>query len=151
MTRMVPYLTVHDGAAAIEFYAAAFGAKETGERYDEADGRIGFVALEIDGEPLYLSDENHQYGAYAPGRSATARRLSCSTWTTPTRPTLARSLRAGRWTGSPATRGTSGAAGCSTRSGTTGRSARRSAERWVPRWTTTARPGGSGTSRTRPG
>ncbi|WP_258724966.1 VOC family protein [Cellulomonas sp. NS3] len=66
MTRMVPYLTVHDGAAAIAFYAAAFGAKETGERYDEEDGRIGFAGLEIDGEPLYLSDENHQYGAYAP-------------------------------------------------------------------------------------
>jgi PhnB protein len=66
MTRMVPYLTVHDAAGAIEFYAAAFGAKETGERYDEEDGRIGFVALEIDGAPLYLSDEAHEYGAYAP-------------------------------------------------------------------------------------
>lgn len=66
MTRMVPYLTVHDGAAALAFYAAAFGAKETGERYDEEDGRIGFVALEVDGEPIYLSDENHEYGAYAP-------------------------------------------------------------------------------------
>lgn len=65
MTRMVPYLTVHDAAGALRFYAAAFGAVETGER-DEEDGRIGFAALEIGGEPLYLSDENHEYGAYAP-------------------------------------------------------------------------------------
>lgn len=66
MTRMVPYLAVHDAAGAIGFYAAAFGATETGERYDEEDGRIGFVALEIDGALLYLSDEAHEYGAYAP-------------------------------------------------------------------------------------
>ncbi|MCC2334049.1 VOC family protein [Cellulomonas wangsupingiae] len=65
---LTPYLTVHDARAAIDFYAAAFGAVETGERYEE-DGRIGFVALAIDGAALYLSDEAHEYGAWAP-RSA---------------------------------------------------------------------------------
>ncbi|MET0789029.1 MAG: VOC family protein [Cellulomonas sp.] len=71
---LVPYLTVHDAAAAIEFYASAFGARETGER-DEGDGRIGFVALTIGDDRLYLSDEFHEFGAYAPatlGHSSSA-------------------------------------------------------------------------------
>jgi PhnB protein len=63
MTSLVPYLTVHD--AAIAFYAAAFGARETGER-DEGDNRIGFAALTVGDDELYLSDEFHAYGAYAP-------------------------------------------------------------------------------------
>ncbi|UZN03524.1 VOC family protein [Cellulomonas sp. S1-8] len=65
MTTLTPYLTVHDGSTAIAFYAAAFGAVETGERYEE-DGKIGFAALTIDGAPLFLSDEAHEYGAWAP-------------------------------------------------------------------------------------
>jgi len=65
MTSLVPYLTVDDADAAIAFYAAAFGAQVTGER-EEADGRIGFVALTVGGDLFYLSDEFHEYGAYAP-------------------------------------------------------------------------------------
>ncbi|MBT0992690.1 VOC family protein [Cellulomonas sp. DKR-3] len=61
----VPYLTVDDGRAALAFYAAAFGAT-VGERYDEEDGRIGFAALDIEGAPVFVSDEAHDYGAYAP-------------------------------------------------------------------------------------
>jgi PhnB protein len=57
MTRLTPYLTVHDAAGAIEFYAAAFGARETGQRYEE-DGRIGFAALTIGDDAFYLSDEH---------------------------------------------------------------------------------------------
>ena len=71
---LVPYLTVHDAPRAIEFYGAAFGARETGER-DEGDGRIGFVALAIGDDALYLSDEFHEFGAYAPatlGHSSSA-------------------------------------------------------------------------------
>ena len=66
MARLVPYLTVHDAHAAIAFYAAAFGAREVGAR-DEDGGRIGFVALDVAGDALYLSDEFQEYGAYAPG------------------------------------------------------------------------------------
>ncbi|MBO0919329.1 VOC family protein [Cellulomonas sp. zg-ZUI222] len=65
MTTITPYLTVHDAHAAIDFYAAAFGAVEVGERYEE-EGRVGFAALSIDGAPLFLSDEAHEYGAWAP-------------------------------------------------------------------------------------
>ncbi|WP_051215130.1 VOC family protein [Granulicoccus phenolivorans] len=66
MTRLIPYLTVHDGVAAVAFYAAAFGAQETGERYDEEDGRIGHITLRIGDDLFFLSDEYHEYGAYAP-------------------------------------------------------------------------------------
>lgn len=66
MTSLTPYLTVDDGTAAIAFYAAAFGAEEVGERYTDDDGRIGHASLRIGGHALYLSDENHDYGAYAP-------------------------------------------------------------------------------------
>ncbi|MBD5786568.1 VOC family protein [Cellulosimicrobium terreum] len=62
---LTPYLTVHDGAAAVAFYTAAFGAREAGERYDD-DGKIGFVALGIGDDLFYLSDEYQEYGAYAP-------------------------------------------------------------------------------------
>lgn len=65
MSRLTPYLTVDDGAAAIAFYAAAFGARETGERYTE-DGKVGHASLRIGEDELFLSDEFHDYGAYAP-------------------------------------------------------------------------------------
>nr|WP_291812342.1 hypothetical protein [Cellulomonas sp.] len=86
MTTITPYLTVHDGRAALEFYAAAFGAIETGERHEE-DGRIGFAMLTIDGAPLYLSDERT---STARGRRAawgTRRRRSRWPWRTSTRRT----------------------------------------------------------------
>ncbi|WP_435736895.1 VOC family protein [Cellulosimicrobium sp. PMB13] len=63
---LVPYLTVHDAAAAIDFYARALGARETGERYVEDDGRVGFAALEVGGDPFFVSDEYREVGAYAP-------------------------------------------------------------------------------------
>lgn len=66
MGALVPYLTVHDAAAAIDWYAAALGATETGERYPDDDGSIGFAALVVEGAAFYLSDEAHAYGAYAP-------------------------------------------------------------------------------------
>jgi len=68
----IPYLTVHDAAAALEFYAAAFGAT-VGERYDEPDGRIGFAALTVAGAPVFVSDEVPELGAVSP------RTAGCST------------------------------------------------------------------------
>lgn len=52
---LVPYLSVHDGAAAIAFYAEAFGAEEL-QRYD-FEGKVGHAALRINGAPLFLADE----------------------------------------------------------------------------------------------
>lgn len=76
---LIPYLTVHDGVAAVAFYTAAFGAEELGERYTEEGGKIGHTALRIGEDVFYLSDEFTEYGAYAPatlGHSTTALMLT---------------------------------------------------------------------------
>jgi PhnB protein len=64
MTTATPYLTVHDAAAAIEFYSAAFGA-EVAEVYDAGD-RIGHATLHIGSATVYLSDEFPDYRALSP-------------------------------------------------------------------------------------
>lgn len=64
VTSVVPYLTVHDGPAALEFYAEAFGA-EVVERYD--DGRRLAHATVVIGEAvIMISDEYRDLGAVAP-------------------------------------------------------------------------------------
>jgi PhnB protein len=52
---VTPYLAVDDAAAAIEYYAKAFGAKET-VRMDGADGMIAHAELEIGDSRIMLSD-----------------------------------------------------------------------------------------------
>ena len=64
MTRITPYLTVHDGEAALEFYAHAFGA-QVRERYDDG-GQVAHATLEVDGAIFFVSDEYTEMGAYAP-------------------------------------------------------------------------------------
>lgn len=66
---VVPYLMVHDGPAAVDWYGRALGA--TVEfRYDEADGRVGHAALSVNGGVIYLADEfpevQDRVGARAP-------------------------------------------------------------------------------------
>ena len=51
-----PYLTVRDGAAAINFYKDIFGAVET-LRIQEDSGRIGHAELTIGQGGIMLSDE----------------------------------------------------------------------------------------------
>jgi PhnB protein len=53
---LTPYLAVHDAAAAIEFYVAAFGAVEV-DRIVGDDGRIGHAELAIGEVRVYLADE----------------------------------------------------------------------------------------------
>ena len=53
--KVAPYLMVHDGAAAIDFYKRAFGAEER-DRY-AYEGKIGHVGLTINGANVMLSDE----------------------------------------------------------------------------------------------
>jgi PhnB protein len=53
---VVPYLMVHDGPAALDWYVRAFGA-EVILRIDETDGRLGHAALGINGGAIYLADE----------------------------------------------------------------------------------------------
>ena len=52
---VAPYLSVRDGAAAIDFYKAAFAADEL-ERY-EFEGKIGHATLRINEHVMMLADE----------------------------------------------------------------------------------------------
>ena len=61
----IPYLTVHDGAAAIEFYRRVFGARELA-RYTEGSGRVGHAELSFGGHVLHLADEYPEYGMRGP-------------------------------------------------------------------------------------
>ena len=62
--RIVPWLSVRNGARAIEFYKAAFGAIEV----YHLDGHEGTVVsrLSIDGAELWLSDESPEHGNSSP-------------------------------------------------------------------------------------
>ena len=63
---LTPYLAAHDCAAALVFYADAFGAVETGPRFTDSDGRIGHTEISIGGATIYLSDEYPDFGAQSP-------------------------------------------------------------------------------------
>jgi PhnB protein len=54
--RLVAHLVVHDGVAAMEFYKAAFAAKET-ERMLTPDGKLMHGELVIAGHRVFVSDE----------------------------------------------------------------------------------------------
>jgi PhnB protein len=66
ISSLSPYITVQKAAAAIEFYCAAFGAKEIFRLVDPSDGRIGHAEIEIGGTTLMLSDEYPDFGALSP-------------------------------------------------------------------------------------
>src|ERR1043166_129186 len=59
------YICVSDANAAIDFYKAAFGAKELW-RLAEPSGKIGHAALPIAKTVIMLSDEYPEYGALSP-------------------------------------------------------------------------------------
>jgi PhnB protein len=65
MESVIPYLSVHDAAAALAFYAEAFGAVED-ERWTDDAGRVGHAQLSIGSAVLFLSDEYPEFGAVAP-------------------------------------------------------------------------------------
>jgi PhnB protein len=68
-TRVVPYLTVHDGPAALAFYSAAFGAVEVMRVVmDEATGQLGHAEFHIGTAAFYLSDEFPEMGVVSPQR-----------------------------------------------------------------------------------
>lgn len=53
--RITPYITVHDGDAALRWYAAALQATET-VRYVGDDGRLGHAQFVVSGATVMLSD-----------------------------------------------------------------------------------------------
>jgi PhnB protein len=70
---VTPYLVVHDGAGALEFYKKAFGAREL-SRMAGPDGKIGHAEILIGNSHIMLSDESPQRnfrGPLALGGTAT--------------------------------------------------------------------------------
>jgi PhnB protein len=63
--RLGPYITVHDGAAAIDFYRRVFDAEEV-SRMAEPSGKIGHAEVRIGDAVLMLSDEYPEYGGVSP-------------------------------------------------------------------------------------
>jgi uncharacterized glyoxalase superfamily protein PhnB len=63
---LAPYLCVHDGAAAIDWYAAAFGAVEQLRVVDEGNDRLGHAEVAIGDVRLMLSDEYPELGVLSP-------------------------------------------------------------------------------------
>ena len=66
----LPYLTVADARAAIDWYREAFGAELIGEPIVMDDGRIGHAELAMSSGVLYLADESPDLGLHAPAPGA---------------------------------------------------------------------------------
>ena len=64
-TALVPYVIVADAAAALDFYARAFGAVEV-LRLEGADGRIGHAEVDLGGSRLMLADAYPEHGVVGP-------------------------------------------------------------------------------------
>ena len=62
---LYPYMRVHDAAAAIAFYARAFGATEL-FRLTEPSGRIGHAEIKIGPATVMLADENPAWDTRGP-------------------------------------------------------------------------------------
>ena len=62
---VTPYLVVDNGAAALDFYKRAFGAKEI-MRMEAPGGKIGHAELKIGDSMIMLTDEMPGTGTHAP-------------------------------------------------------------------------------------
>jgi PhnB protein len=54
---VTPRLVVSDGGAAIDFYRAAFGAQELGERFTDPDGRVIHAEVRIGDSVVMITQE----------------------------------------------------------------------------------------------
>jgi PhnB protein len=76
VTELHPFLAVRDVPAAIDFYTAAFGAAEVGERVVAPNGAM-VAEIEIDGNRVGLATEAPDLGTPSPeSAGATTVRLS---------------------------------------------------------------------------
>ena len=62
---IIPYLSVNDGTAAIEFYKKAFGATEV-MRFPDPSGKIAHAEIQIGSSRIMLSDEHPERGYRSP-------------------------------------------------------------------------------------
>jgi PhnB protein len=67
LTTVTPRLVVSDGAAAIDFYVAAFGAQPMGERHTMPDGALIHAELRIGNAIVMLTQDTSDAPARAPG------------------------------------------------------------------------------------
>lgn len=63
---VIPYLCVHDAAAAIDHYREALGAAEVGPRFVDSGGRVGHAEIRIGDALIMLSDEYPDLGVVSP-------------------------------------------------------------------------------------
>jgi PhnB protein len=63
-TAIAPFLSVRNGAKAVEFYKAAFGATEL-LRIDDGSGSI-VANLDVDGTEFWLADESPEHKNFSP-------------------------------------------------------------------------------------
>ena len=63
---LTPYIIVKGAAAAIEFYAQAFGAREIYRLCEPGSGKIGHAELAVGAGKLMLADEYPDWGALSP-------------------------------------------------------------------------------------
>lgn len=66
ITAVMPYFTVKNASAAIDFYCRAFGAVEIFRMTDPMDGRVGHAELRLGDSIIMLSDEYPDFGALSP-------------------------------------------------------------------------------------
>jgi PhnB protein len=63
-TSIAPWLSVRNGAVAVDFYKAAFSAVEL-FRLEDPGGSV-VARLSVDGAEFWLSDESPEHGNYSP-------------------------------------------------------------------------------------
>jgi PhnB protein len=64
-TSIAPMLSVRNGAKAVEFYKAAFGATELFRVDDEKSGDV-VAQLGVDGAPFWVADESPEHLNFSP-------------------------------------------------------------------------------------
>ena len=65
MQVVVPYLTVKDASAAIDFYKKAFGAKEISRGLAQDGKRLMHSDISINGGSVFVMDEFPEFGDHA--------------------------------------------------------------------------------------
>jgi PhnB protein len=75
---VTPRLVVGDGAAAIDFYARAFGAEELGERFTGPDGELIHAEVRIGDSVVMLTGEGDE--ARSPRSAGTVTAIMATYW-----------------------------------------------------------------------
>jgi PhnB protein len=81
LTTVTPRLVVSDGAAAIDFYIAAFGAEPVGERHTMPDGALIHAELRIGTAIVMLTEDSDNGGpARAPAQDRPVNVIMATYW-----------------------------------------------------------------------